>query len=156
MFRVGRVVLYEDGCMCSENKVLCSRKLLFLWWKLPQPVNNIRFAFAVQTVKHLLKKAQDPYRALLAYRPTPLESGLCPAELLMGRKIRTQVPTVPAQLMPSWHPILWKLKSYPRQKTSATLQRPSQTSPLENVFGYRTRGSKGQFWTMLAPHGLTQ
>ena len=38
----------------------------------------------------------------MAYRPTPLESGLCPAELLMGRKIRTQVPTVPAQLMPSW------------------------------------------------------
>ena len=58
---------------------------------------------AVQTVKHLLKKAQDPYRALLAYRATPLESGLCPAELLMGRKIRTQVPTVPAQLIPSWH-----------------------------------------------------
>ena len=58
---------------------------------------------AVQTVKHLLKKAQDPYRALLAYRATPLESGLCPAELLMGRKICTQVPTVPAQLIPSWH-----------------------------------------------------
>ena len=56
---------------------------------------------AVQTVKHLLKKAQDPYRALLAYRATPLESGLCPAELLMGRKICTQVPTVPAQLIPS-------------------------------------------------------
>ena len=43
-----------------------------------------------------------------------------------------------------------------RTLTSATLQRTSQTSPLENVFGYRTRGSKGQFWTMLAPHGLTQ
>ena len=108
-------------------------------------------------MKHLLKKAQDPYRALLAYRPTPLESGLCPAELLMGRKIRTQVPTVPAQLMPSWQLREKDASLKARQKTtSATLQRPSQTSPLENVFGYRTRGSKGQFWTMLAPHGLTQ
>ena len=67
------------------------------------PQANSEVERAVQTVKHLLKKAQDPYRALLAYRATPLESGLCPAELLMGRKIHTQVPTVPAQLIPSWH-----------------------------------------------------
>ena len=58
---------------------------------------------AVQTVKHLLKKAQYPYRALIAYRATPLESGRSPAELSMGRKIRTRVPTVLAQLNPSWH-----------------------------------------------------
>ena len=57
----------------------------------------------VQTTKHLLKNAQDPYRALLAYRSTPLESGLSPAESLMGRKIRTQVPTAPSQLIPSSH-----------------------------------------------------
>ena len=67
------------------------------------PQANSEVERTVQTVKHLLKKAQDPYRALLAYRATPLESGLCPAELLMGRKICTQVPTVPAQLIPSWH-----------------------------------------------------
>ena len=67
------------------------------------PQANGEVERAVQTVKHLLKKVQDPYRALLAYRATPLESGLCPAELLMGRKICTQVPTVPAQLIPSWH-----------------------------------------------------
>ena len=56
-----------------------------------------------QTVKHLLKKAQYPYRALMAYRATPLESGRSPAELLMVRKIRTRVPTVLAQLNPCWH-----------------------------------------------------
>ena len=65
------------------------------------PQANGEVERAVQTVKHLLKKAQDPYRALLAYHATPLESELCPAELLMGRKIRTQVPTVAAQLIPS-------------------------------------------------------
>ena len=57
----------------------------------------------VQTVKHLLKKAQDPYRALMAYRATPLKSGRSPTELLMGRNIRARVPTVLAQLNPCWH-----------------------------------------------------
>ena len=53
----------------------------------------------------------------------------------MGRKIRTQVPTVPAQLMPSWQLREKDASLKARQKkTSATLQRPSQTSPLENVF----------------------
>ena len=38
----------------------------------------------------------------MAYRATPLESGLSPAELLMGRKIRTMIPTLPSLLMPNW------------------------------------------------------
>ena len=55
----------------------------------------------VQTVKNLLKKTPDPYKALMAYRATPLESGLSPAELLMGRKICTRIPTSPSNLKPS-------------------------------------------------------
>ena len=44
----------------------------------------------VKTVKKLL---EDIYMALLSYRATPLPwCGLSPAELLMGRKIRTDVP----------------------------------------------------------------
>ena len=46
---------------------------------------------AVQTVKNLLKKANDPYLALLAYRSTPLEIGYSPSELLMCRKLH-QLP----------------------------------------------------------------
>ena len=38
----------------------------------------------------------------MAYRATPLESGLSPAELLMGRKIRTRILTSPNNLKPSW------------------------------------------------------
>jgi len=56
---------------------------------------------AVQTVKSLLKKCNDPYLALLTYRSTPLEHGFSPAELLMSRRLRTTVPIVASQLNPS-------------------------------------------------------
>ena len=46
------------------------------------------------------KKNDDPYLALLTYRSTPLENGYSPAELLMGRKLRTTIPVVPTQLLP--------------------------------------------------------
>jgi transposase InsO family protein len=55
---------------------------------------------AVQTVKNLLKKADDPYIALLNYRATPLQQGSSTAELLMSRKLRTRVPALPSQHVP--------------------------------------------------------
>lgn len=65
---------------------------------------------AVQTVKNLITKAEDPAKALLAYRSTPLECNHSPAELLFGRKIRSNIPTIPSQLQPQW-PDLAKLRA---------------------------------------------
>ena len=52
----------------------------------------------VKIVKRLLTKAaekgEDPYIAMLAYRDAPLEKGKSPAELLMGQKLRTRLPSV--------------------------------------------------------------
>ena len=49
---------------------------------------------AVQTLESLSKKAQDPYNALLNYRNTSLEGiGLPRAQLLMGRRLKTSLPT---------------------------------------------------------------
>ena len=49
----------------------------------------------VRTMKGLLEKNDDPYLALLTYRTTPLQNGLTPSELLMGRKLQTQLPALP-------------------------------------------------------------
>ena len=54
----------------------------------------------MQTVKRLLLKAEDPYLALLAYRSTPLKIGYSPAELLMGRNLRSTLPATQDQLKP--------------------------------------------------------
>tara|TARA_B110000881_G_scaffold207396_1_gene211562 strand:- start:705 stop:4865 length:4161 start_codon:yes stop_codon:yes gene_type:complete len=56
---------------------------------------------AVRTVKALLRKNQDIYLALLTYRATPLQNGFSPSELLMGRKLRTQLPMLPSKLLPA-------------------------------------------------------
>lgn len=55
---------------------------------------------SVQTVKNLLKKAADPYIALLLYRATPLQNGLAPSQLLMGRRLNTKLPSIQQSLYP--------------------------------------------------------
>ena len=65
------------------------------------PQGNGEAERAVRTVKCLLRKADDPFLALLSYRVTPLHNGYSPSELLMGRKLRTTVPMSPDLLQPS-------------------------------------------------------
>ena len=55
---------------------------------------------AVRTIKTLLSKNDDSLLALLAYCSTPLHNGYSPAELLMGRKLKTTVPSITRSLKP--------------------------------------------------------
>lgn len=57
---------------------------------------------AVQTAKNILRKSTDVAEGLLAHRATPGPEGYSPAELLMGRKLKTNVPTLPGSLQPNW------------------------------------------------------
>ena len=57
------------------------------------PRSNGEAEQRVRTMKTLLKKDDKSYLVLLAYRSTPLSNGYSPAELLMNRKLRTNVPT---------------------------------------------------------------
>ncbi|XP_067945384.1 uncharacterized protein [Watersipora subatra] len=55
---------------------------------------------AVATVKSLLSKEKDPYIAILAYKASPQLGVYSPAELLMGRMLKTTVVVHPDSQMP--------------------------------------------------------
>ena len=64
------------------------------------PQSNGEVERAVQTMKTILNKCDDEYLALLTYRNTPLHNGYSPAQLNMGRKLKTRVPIHPDELIP--------------------------------------------------------
>lgn len=66
------------------------------------PQSNGEVERMVRTIKDMFKKANDPYLALLAYRNTPGICGYSPAELLMGRSLRTRIPVPRTKLRPDW------------------------------------------------------
>lgn len=59
---------------------------------------------SVQTIKRMLTKSKhdeiDPYLGLLEYRNTPMDNLGSPAQLLMGRRLRSILPTSNKQLSP--------------------------------------------------------
>lgn len=114
------------------------------------PQSNGEAERAVQTIKELLRKAADPYLALLSYRATPLHNGYSPAQLLMGRRLRTTVPTLPELLdpaLPDSHAVALKEKEkramdaqhYNRRHRTRTLR---GLSPGQEVWvtDHRTSG----------------
>jgi len=67
------------------------------------PQANGQAERTVRTIKNLLQNANDPFMALLSYRATPMQwCSLSPAELLQGRKIRTDVPQPKSSFIPQW------------------------------------------------------
>ncbi|XP_064468401.1 uncharacterized protein K02A2.6-like [Ornithodoros turicata] len=57
----------------------------------------------VQLAKQFLTKTPEIEQALMAHRATPGPEGYTPTELLMGRKIKTNVPAPAKSLEPHWH-----------------------------------------------------
>lgn len=92
---------------------------------------------AVQTIKDLWKKDSDYSRALLAYRSTPLAHGFSPAQLLMGRNLRTSLPQSPTKLDPKWPDLqafcMKEGKERLRQATNYNLRHHSRPLPQLTV-----------------------
>lgn len=53
---------------------------------------------AVKVAKNLLRKNADIFEGLLSYRTTPLACGFSPSELLMNRKLKSNLPILPSLL----------------------------------------------------------
>ena len=67
------------------------------------PLSNGQAERTVQTVKRILTNSGDLYIVLLSYRATPLpRCNLSPAELCVGRRLRTSLPIATKQLIPQW------------------------------------------------------
>ena len=57
----------------------------------------------VQIVKKILRQSNDIHKGLLVYHSTPMPwCNLSPAELSMGQRLRTQLPSTDNQLIPQW------------------------------------------------------
>ena len=66
------------------------------------PKANGEVERVIQTVKNLWRKNDDKYLALLDYRTTPLtDIELSPAQLLMGRRLRNDLPMMESLLQPA-------------------------------------------------------
>ena len=67
------------------------------------PQSNGFIERMVKTVKQLFSQSDDQDLALLTYRSTPLPwCGYSPAELSMGRNVRTPLPQTKDHLVPTW------------------------------------------------------
>ena len=100
------------------------------------PQSNGQAERTVQTAKRLLKNAKDPYMALLTYRSTPLAwCNLSPAELLMGRHLRTTLPQIDDQLRPQWKYLetFRKQNSEFKQKQKSAYDRRHRTNSLPPI-----------------------
>ena len=135
-YGIPEVLMSDNGPQfaCSEMEDFAAQyKFTHITSSPLYPQSNGLAERSVKTVKGLLRDAEDPYLALLAYRATPLPwCHLSPAELLMGRKIRTVVPQTKEQFKPNW-PYLEdfeKTEKLYKQKQKENFDKKKKARPL--------------------------
>lgn len=115
----------------------------------------------VQTVKNMLKKAKadgkDPYLSLLNLRSTPMEDiGASPAQLLMGRRLRTRLPMTSELLKPSMvtNPVQQVLENRQKKQKEYFDQR---SKPLQKLqVGNKVRIWQDGTWNPAEVTGLSE
>nr|XP_029698987.1 uncharacterized protein LOC115251324 [Takifugu rubripes] len=97
------------------------------------PKSNGLAESSVKTVKNLLKKSQtnDSFqKSLLIYRSTPLQNGLSPAQMLMGRRIRSNLPVCEDLLTPKGASRIRKSKEGQKEKQRQLHDRKAKHLPM--------------------------
>ena len=90
---------------------------------------------AVRIAKGIIKQP-DQFAALLNYRATPTAAtGVSPAELLMGRRIRTTLPMLSNNLEPAWPDLekVWECDNKAKESYSYRYNRRHGTRPLSEL-----------------------
>ena len=123
----------------------------------------------MRTVKSLLTKSDNPCVALMSYRSTPLENGYNPSELLMGRKLKTTIPMITEQLLPSIPPkfVVKEKEVMIREQQQKHFNKHHRASPLKLLrsddmvyitdnerVGTIIEGSSTQSYTVQTPEGI--
>ena len=94
------------------------------------PQSNRIAEHTIQTIKELLQNSPDPYLALLSFRTTPiLWCSFSPAELLMGRQLRTAITTPKNQLIPQRH----TYRNFERRTMNTRLSKEETTMTTHRV-----------------------
>ena len=104
---IAEKVISDNGpCYASQEFAEFAKQFDFthITSSLHFPQSNGLAEKSVQTVKRMFSKAKadhkDPYLCLLELRNTPLAEGLSPSQLLMGRRLRSILPSTHTQLLP--------------------------------------------------------
>ena len=112
------------------------------------PQSNGQSERSVKTLKEMLEKSDDPYKALLSYRNTPLDGvNLSPAQMLMGRRLRTFIPVTEEMLKPQLYDpeeVLPKLKERQRKQKVQHDRTAKELPPLKE--GEVVRLKEGNKW----------
>ena len=98
------VIMSDNGPQCSAEafqQFAAAYHFTHVTSSPKFPQANGEVERAIHTAKSKLRKNEDIFSALLTYRSTPLQNGYSPSELLMGRRLQTQLPTHPANLYPN-------------------------------------------------------
>ena len=96
------------------------------------PQGNGAAERGVQTAKRIMSQP-DPYLALLTYRSTPLDvTGCTPSQLIMGRQLRSRLPTTKAHLVPRWPDMahIARRADEAKRKSTADFNRRHGARPL--------------------------
>ena len=150
-YGVPSVLMSDNGpCYSSEQFKQFSQDWCFdhVTSSPGYPQSNGQSERSVQTLKAMLEKADDPYKALLSYRNTPLDGvNLSPAQMLMGRRLRTFIPVTEDMLKPQLYDpeeVLPKLKERQRKQKVQHDRTAKELPPLKE--GEVVRLKEGSKW----------